>query len=651
MKKITNENLNDFLKQVLQKIKNKKSKGQITTHVSPYNSPSGLQLPKSLGDKRVSTTNKRRSSSRSQRDTTKDKQLSFGFAMDRVPKPYTNGKKWLDDVYDKGWMYVGFDLTGYPTGLLPVGAFTKGFVLDNEIYQSAVIANPDFFMGDWNKSLKLKLADMKKKRNAPSTPPSPENPSDEDININELASIINEIIDEELSEVNHTQDDSGNSIIAQGAPGSVIRFATEHPQLIKQMRDWVKDCQWADLSEEDVDELSEEELLRGIQKNYEGGIKAFINDSQSNAEVPVGYKESLKENFQDEMPDGYTNDFQRAFAHSQATTPRKNELQKAKDLAKSGKYVMISQYPVHCKTTDACLGSETVIHKVYDKPEDATAELDKLNTGAGDEQYSLITPDSVKEPKKIDTKTDDSDVPFEGVGYVYDKDMKKDPKHIPGERWRVKFQESVSVKDVRDAIKEVINEMWDLNEVIQEGKPLPKDATQISGLIQRLKEGEYIWFSYDSKGTSGHGYGVDCKVEGDELTYRTIGKYGEYLETEEDIERYAKEVADDKFANYYIINAIQDYKKYRPRYSQEDDQQPGHYELYGPDRITWQDVTEHKGSLNEIISGYDDMIELIKQMTPEEQQELNSFVKSRGGSAYDAVLAYFEEKAGKSGQV
>lgn len=38
-------------------------------------------------------------------------------------------------------------------------------------------------------------------------------------------------------------------------------------------------------------------------------------------------------------------------------------------------------------------------------------------------------------------KPDTTDV-TEGFGYVYDKDMKKDPKHIPDERWRIKFNEN-----------------------------------------------------------------------------------------------------------------------------------------------------------------------------------------------------------------
>ena len=106
----------------------------------------------------------------------------------------------------------------------------------------------------------------------------------------ELKTIIAELV----KEINHTQDSRGNSIIAQGAPGSVVRFVTENPELIKQMRDWVKDCEWSDMSDEsDVDELSDIEILKGIQRNYDGGIKEFIaGDPNSKAQVPVGYKES-----------------------------------------------------------------------------------------------------------------------------------------------------------------------------------------------------------------------------------------------------------------------------------------------------------------------------------------------------------------------
>ena len=60
----------------------------------------------------------------------------------------------------------------------------------------------------------------------------------------ELKTIVAELI----KEINYTQDSSGKSIIAQGSPGSVVRFTTEHPDIIKQMRDWAKDCQWGDVA-------------------------------------------------------------------------------------------------------------------------------------------------------------------------------------------------------------------------------------------------------------------------------------------------------------------------------------------------------------------------------------------------------------------
>ena len=231
------------------------------------------------------------------------------------------------------------------------------------------------------------------------------------------------------------------------------------------MRDWIKDCQWQDLPDEvAVDELSDEEVLRGIQNNYDGGIKDFLRGSNSQAQVPVGYKESLKENWssgqQDDAPDGFSNDYQRAFAHSQATTPRENQTEKAKQLAKTGKFVVLVGHPVYCRTTDAVLVISTTIEKVCNSREEAEKELEKFKmVEHSDDHVSIIGPDNLEPKQHKDTPGDD--VPFqEGVGYVYDKDMKKDPKHIPGERWRVKYEEGFSKSELRGVIKELINEMW-----------------------------------------------------------------------------------------------------------------------------------------------------------------------------------------------
>ena len=85
----------------------------------------------------------------------------------------------------------------------------------------------------------------------------------------------------------------------------------------------------------------------------------------------------------------------------------------------------------------------------------------------------------ISEIKKIVKEIVDEEIE-EGVGYVYDKDMKKDPKHIPGERWRIKFEskedlkkrgdtkklktENTTIKPVelKSMIDEIVNEIWDV---------------------------------------------------------------------------------------------------------------------------------------------------------------------------------------------
>ena len=313
----------------------------------------------------------------------------------------------------------------------------------------------------------------------------------------------------------------------------------------------------------------------------------------------------------------------------------------------------------------------------------------------------------------------------EGYGYVHDKDMKKDPKHIKGKRWTVKYENNIPLNEVKSVIKEILNEMliverkanevksqptpqshdemmklimslgegqyinfrenitiytdwigvqmgidgsgdmiWsyggrdeepktiesedELYEIVKETiKPsyykfydigtdaeyvksnsqdyrdetgqddvdypsdrtepqyeskinenwqsheLPKDPQKIVDLIESLKEGHYIWFSHDKYGRSGNGLGIEKTVENDEYVFKTTGKYGESLETEEDILNIAKEVADDKQLNYYAVDTISGYKKSTPQY--DDDQSVGEYEKNGPDQPSWRELYESKG--------------------------------------------------------
>jgi hypothetical protein len=53
------------------------------------------------------------------------------------------------------------------------------------------------------------------------------------------------------------------------------------PEIIQAMRNWAKDCQWRDVSDEaEIDEMPDAEIISGVAQNYDGGIEAFIADSQ-----------------------------------------------------------------------------------------------------------------------------------------------------------------------------------------------------------------------------------------------------------------------------------------------------------------------------------------------------------------------------------
>ena len=48
------------------------------------------------------------------------------------------------------------------------------------------------------------------------------------------------------------------------------------PEILAAMRAWIEDCTWTDL--DDASELTDAEVLRGVQRNYVGDVAAFIRD-------------------------------------------------------------------------------------------------------------------------------------------------------------------------------------------------------------------------------------------------------------------------------------------------------------------------------------------------------------------------------------
>jgi hypothetical protein len=47
---------------------------------------------------------------------------------------------------------------------------------------------------------------------------------------------------------------------------------------IEAGRRWIADCTWANLEPEDIEDLSDAAIIRGIARHYDGGIAQFVQD-------------------------------------------------------------------------------------------------------------------------------------------------------------------------------------------------------------------------------------------------------------------------------------------------------------------------------------------------------------------------------------
>lgn len=164
-------------------------------------------------------------------------------------------------------------------------------------------------------------------------------------------------------------------------------------------------------------------------------------------------------------------------------------------------------------------------------------------------------------------------------------------------------------------------------------RSLIKTKDEITNLIFQLKEGTVITFLYDKLSRSSYWEAVEKTVEGDEYVYKYFGqgngKHKIYLESDEEVRKYADNISKDKNLNYYVIHDVVDNqgKRYKRKQHQGDpDHDIGDYEMNGPDRPNWRELYEAKGmntknKLKNIIQ------EVIKEITDEdhdweESQEL-----------------------------
>jgi hypothetical protein len=53
---------------------------------------------------------------------------------------------------------------------------------------------------------------------------------------------------------------------------------------IKDMRDWLSDCQWNEVDADDIAEMSAERIVRAVGRHYDGGVDAFL---RANVQTPA----------------------------------------------------------------------------------------------------------------------------------------------------------------------------------------------------------------------------------------------------------------------------------------------------------------------------------------------------------------------------
>jgi hypothetical protein len=49
---------------------------------------------------------------------------------------------------------------------------------------------------------------------------------------------------------------------------------------LRNARNWIAECVWGDLEEEDISQLPETQVIAGIQRHYSGGLEQFIRDGE-----------------------------------------------------------------------------------------------------------------------------------------------------------------------------------------------------------------------------------------------------------------------------------------------------------------------------------------------------------------------------------
>lgn len=49
-------------------------------------------------------------------------------------------------------------------------------------------------------------------------------------------------------------------------------------EVMNEMRDWLMDCGWDDITAEDIEEMSDAQVRAAVKRHYVGGVTQFVTD-------------------------------------------------------------------------------------------------------------------------------------------------------------------------------------------------------------------------------------------------------------------------------------------------------------------------------------------------------------------------------------
>ena len=49
---------------------------------------------------------------------------------------------------------------------------------------------------------------------------------------------------------------------------------------LQDARNWVAECVWGDLEDGDISQLTDAQVVAGIQRHYSGGVEQFVADGE-----------------------------------------------------------------------------------------------------------------------------------------------------------------------------------------------------------------------------------------------------------------------------------------------------------------------------------------------------------------------------------